>query len=258
MDPLVDLGQEVEVEALKGDGAEDHAVDAPHAAKDDHGEDQDRDVEREARRKDVLYERPVVSASQASEHGPHGVGPELGRHRVDAHCGGRRLVLAHGDPRPPELGVPEAYVHVDRDEHEDQDRVVPRVQIQRTEPLPGDHGIWQERETWRVYGLDANGAVGQVEAPEVSGVLEEARDDLPEAKRHYRQVIPAQPEGRGTDDHAAQAGKSPCDNQDQPERYVYALGFPAGDGGGRRAERDADLPEVGRGEPADYVCAKRV
>src|SRR5919112_3012892 len=69
--PLADLGQEIEVEALQGHGAQDHAVDAPHPAQDDHGEDQDRDVEREARREDVLYERPVVSACQASEHGPH-------------------------------------------------------------------------------------------------------------------------------------------------------------------------------------------
>src|SRR5688572_6711945 len=72
--PLADLGQEIEVEALQGNGAQDHAVDAPHAAQDDHGEDQDRDVEREARREDVLYERPVVRACQAPEHGPHSVG----------------------------------------------------------------------------------------------------------------------------------------------------------------------------------------
>src|ERR671913_1602190 len=101
--PLADLGQEIEVEALQGHGAQDHTVDAPHAAQDDHGKDQDGDVEREARREDVLYERPVVSACQASEHGPHSVGPELGRHRVDSHRGGRRLVLAHGDPGAPEL-----------------------------------------------------------------------------------------------------------------------------------------------------------
>src|ERR687894_412802 len=130
VDPLVDLGQEVEVEALQGDRAQDDAVNASHAAQDDHGEDQNRDIEREARRKDILYERPVVRARQASEHSPHGVGPELGRHRVDAHCGGRRLILAHGDPGPSESGVPETYVHVDSDEIEDQYREVPRVQVQ--------------------------------------------------------------------------------------------------------------------------------
>src|SRR5215203_2033620 len=32
VDPLVDLGQEVEVEALQGDGAQDHTVDTPHPA----------------------------------------------------------------------------------------------------------------------------------------------------------------------------------------------------------------------------------
>src|ERR671917_1453229 len=68
VDPLVDLGQEVEVEALQGDRAQDHAVYASHAAQDDHGKDQDRDIEGEARRKDVLYERPVVRARHATEH----------------------------------------------------------------------------------------------------------------------------------------------------------------------------------------------
>src|ERR687889_611267 len=85
--PLADLGQEIEVEALQGYCAQDHAVDAPHAAQDDHGEDQDRDVEREARREEVLYERPVVRTRKPAEYRPHGVGPELGRHRVDAHPG---------------------------------------------------------------------------------------------------------------------------------------------------------------------------
>ena len=37
---------------------------------------------------DVLYERPVVGAREAAEDGPQGVGPELRRHRVDAHRGG--------------------------------------------------------------------------------------------------------------------------------------------------------------------------
>src|SRR5215204_648937 len=134
---LADLGQEVEVEALQGYGAQDHAVDAPHAAQDDHGEDQDRDVEREARREDILYERPVVRSRKPAEDRPHGVGPELGRHRGDSHRGSRRLVLTRGDPGTPQPGVPETYVHVDRDQHQDDYRVVPRVQIQGPEALPG-------------------------------------------------------------------------------------------------------------------------
>src|ERR687896_516590 len=93
----------------------------------EHHQYQDGDVEREARGEDVLYERPVVSACQAPEHGPHGVGPELGRHRVDTHRGGRRLVLAHGDPGAPQPGVPETYVHVDRDQDQNDYRVVPGV-----------------------------------------------------------------------------------------------------------------------------------
>src|SRR5215211_1506595 len=258
MDPLVDLGQEVEVEALQGDGAKDDAVYASHAAQDDHGEDQDRDVERETRREDVLYERPVVRASQSSEHGPHGVGPEFGRHQVDAHRRGRRLVLAHGDPGPPEPGVLEAYVDVDRDEHEDQDGVVPRVQIEGPEPLPGVEGVGQKGETRRVYSLDADGPIGQVEAAEVAPILEEARDDLPEAQRDYRQVIATQPEGGCADDNTAEPGKGSRDYEDQPEREVYAGEFTAGNGGSGRAEGDDDLPEVGGGQPADNVGAEGV
>src|SRR5215208_6848948 len=145
--PLADLGQKIEVEALQGYGAQDHAVDAPHAAQDDHREDQDRDVEREASREDVLYERPVVRSRKPSEYRPHGVGPELGRHRVDAHRGRGRLVLAHGDPGASQPGVPETYVHVDRDQHQDDYREVPRVQIQGREALPGGQRLWQERES---------------------------------------------------------------------------------------------------------------
>src|ERR671921_1156025 len=104
--PLVYLRQEVEVQALKDDGSEDHTVDVPHAPEDDHTEDDDRDVERERVREDVLYERAVEGASTATEDGPEGVGPELGRHRVDAHGRRRRLVFAHRDPGPSKLGVP--------------------------------------------------------------------------------------------------------------------------------------------------------
>src|ERR671921_1210048 len=256
--PLVDLGQAVEVEALQGDGAEDNAVDAPHPAEDDHGQDEDRDVEREARREDVLDERSVVRARDPAEDRAHGVGPELGRHGVYAHRSRGRLVLAHGDPGPSEPGVPEAYVHVDGDEHEDQYGVVPRVQVQGPEALPGDHGLGQEGEAGRVNGLDADGAVGQVEPAEVVAVLEELGDDLAEAQGDYREVVAAQPEGWRADDYAAQAGESASDQQDDPERDVYAHERPAGQGGRGGAEREADLPEVGRSEPADDVGAEGV
>src|SRR5215212_8964567 len=56
VNPHVYLRQQVEIEALQDDGAEDHAVDVPHAPEDDHTEDQDRDVEREGVGEDVLYE----------------------------------------------------------------------------------------------------------------------------------------------------------------------------------------------------------
>src|SRR5215210_4769718 len=133
VDPHVYLRQQVEVEALQDDRAEYHAVDVPHAAEDDHTENEDRDVERECVGEDVLDERAVEGARDAAEDSPEGVGPELRRHRVDAHRGGGGLVLAHRDPGPPQPRVPEAYVDVDRDQYKDQDRVVPRMQIQRPE-----------------------------------------------------------------------------------------------------------------------------
>src|SRR5215212_6056937 len=245
VDPHVDLRQQVEVEALQDDGAEDHAVDVPHAAEDDHTEDQDRDVEREGVGEDVLYERPVEGARDAPEDRTKGVGPELRRHRVDAHRGGGGLVLAHRDPSPPKPRVPEAYVDVDRDQHQHQYRVVPRVQIQRPEALPRVEGVRQELQARRVNGLDAYGAVGQVEAAEVVRVLEEARDDLPEPQGDYRKVIPPQPQGGRADDHAAQAGEGRGDEEDDPERDVYprqrlagkARGEPAASVGPQRVER---------------------
>src|SRR5918998_1413403 len=193
VDPHVYLRQQVEVEALQDDRTEYHAVDVPHAAEDYHTENEDRDVEREGVGEDVLYERAVEGARDAAEDRPQGVGPELRRNRFDAHSRARGLVLAHRDPRPPPPRVPEAYVEVDRDEDQDQDRVVPRVQIQGPEALPCIQRVRQELQPRRVYGLDAYRAVGQVEAAEVVPVLEEARDDLPEPQRDYRQVVPPQP-----------------------------------------------------------------
>src|SRR5215210_1098567 len=221
VDPHVYLRQQVEVEALQDDSAEDHAVDVPHAAEDDHTQDQDRDVEREGVGEDVLYERAVEGARDAPEDCAKGVGPELRRHRVDAHSRCSGLVLAHRDPGPPKPRVPEAYVDVDRDQHQNQDRVVPRVQVQRPEALPRVEGVRQELQAGRVNGLDAYGAIGQVEAAEVVRVLEEAWDDLPEPQGDYRKVIPPEPQGGRADDNAAQAGEGRGDEEDDPERDVY-------------------------------------
>src|SRR5215203_3295163 len=253
VDPYVYLRQQVEVQALQDDGAEDHAVDVPHAAEDDHTEDQDRDVEREGVGEDVLYERPVEGARDAPEDRTKGVSPELRRHRVDAHRGGGGLVLAHRDPSPPKPRVPEAYVDVDRDQHQHQYRVVPRLQVQSPEALPRVEGVRQELQARRVNGLDAYGAVGQVEAAEVVRVLEEARDDLPEPQGDYRKVIPPKPQGGRADDHAAQAGEGRGDEEDDPERDVYPRNLPAGKARRGGPEREAHLPEVAGGEPADGV-----
>src|SRR5919199_872864 len=52
--PFVHLRQQVEVDPLQEDGAQDHAVDVAHPAEDDHAQDKNGDVEREARREDAL------------------------------------------------------------------------------------------------------------------------------------------------------------------------------------------------------------
>src|SRR5215212_2464224 len=258
VDPLVDLRQQVEVEALQDDRTEDHAVDVPHAAEDDHAQHQDRDVEREGVGEDVLYEGAVERAPDTPEDRPQSVGPELRRHRVYAHRRGGGLVLAHRDPGPPQPRVPEAHVDVDRDQHQDQDSVVPRVQVERPEPLPGVEGVGQELQPRRVYRLDAYRPVGQVEAAEVVGVLEEARDDLPAPQGDYRQVVTPQPQGGRTDDHAAQGGEGPGDNEEYPEGDVYARRLLAGYALRRGEQREAHLPELGRGEPADGVGSQGV
>src|ERR687894_1211615 len=247
VDPHVYLRQQVEVEALQDDRTEYHAVDVPHAAEDYHTENEDRDVEREGVGEDVLYERAVEGARDAAEDRSQGVGPELRRHRVDAHGRGCGLVLAHRDPGAPQPRVPEAHVDVDRDQHDDQDRVVPRVQIQRTEALPRVEGIGQNLYAGRVNGLDAYRAVGEVEAAEVVPVLEEARDDLPEPQRDYRQVVSAQPQGGRADDRAAKAGEGRGDEEQDPERDVYPGRVLAGDRGRGGPEREAHLTEVARG-----------
>src|SRR5918994_4482679 len=236
VNPHVYLRQQVEVEALQDDRAENHAIDVPHASEDDHTENEDRDVEREGVGEDVLYERAVEGARDASEDRSKGVGPELRRHRVDAHGRGGGLVLAHRDPGAAQPRVPEAYVDVDRDEHEDQDRVVPGVQVQRPEALPRIQRVRQELQPRRVYGLDAYRAVGQVEAAEVVRVLEETRDDLPEPQSDYRQVVPAQPQGGRADDHAAQAREGRSDEEENPEGDVYPRRVLAGDRGRGRPE----------------------
>src|SRR5919112_2136417 len=214
VNPLVYLRQQVEVETLQDDRAQDHAVDVSHAAEDNHAQHEDRDVEREGVREDVLYERAVESARNSPENRPQGVGPELRRHRVYTHrrrCG---LVLAHRDPGPTQPGIAQAYVDVDRDKDQEQYRVVPRLQIKRPEPLPRVEGVGQKLQTRRVYGLDADRPVGQVEAAEVVPVLKKLRDDLPEPQSDYSQVVPSQPQGRCPNDHTTQGGESPGEDQE--------------------------------------------
>src|ERR671917_1614047 len=252
------LRQGVEVDALEHDGAEDHTVDVPHPPEHDHTKYQYGDVEREGVGEDVLDERPVERAGEPPEEGAQGVGPQLRRYGIYAHGRGGRLVLAHRDPGSPEPGVLQAHVDVDGNEHHREDRVVPGVQVQRAEPLPRIERVRQEREARRVYGLDAYGPVSEVEAAEVVPVLEEPGDDLAEPERHDGEVVPPQPQGREADDHAADRGESPSQEEQYPERDVYPVGRRAAQRGRRRAEGEAHPVEVRGGEPPDHVGPERV
>ena len=84
-------------------------------------------------------------------------------------------------------------------------------------------GIWQEREP-RTAALMPMVPLVRLKLPEVSGVLEEARDDLL-AKGHYRQVIPAQPEGRAPMIMPHRPVKAPAMIRIS-QNDMYALGFP--------------------------------
>src|SRR5215210_7323587 len=138
--PHVHLRQQVEVDPLHKYSAQNHAVDVPHSAKDDHAQNENGDVEREARRENALYKRPVECSRQPPEDSPQGVRPELRRHKVYPHRRRRRLVLAHRDPGPTEPRIPEANVHEDGDQHQHQAVVVPGVEVQGAELLPGSRG----------------------------------------------------------------------------------------------------------------------
>src|SRR5215210_6411048 len=71
--PHVHLRQQVEVDPLHKYSAQNHTVDVPHSAKDDHTQNENGDVEREARREDALYERPVECPRQPPEDRAQGV-----------------------------------------------------------------------------------------------------------------------------------------------------------------------------------------
>src|SRR5918997_4761212 len=132
------------------------------------------------------------------------------------------------------------------------------MQIQRPEALPRIQRVRQELQPRRIYRLDAYGAVGQVEAAEVVGVLEEARDDLPEPQSDYGKVIPPQPQGGRADNHAAQPREGRGDEEEDPEGDVYPGRVLASDRGRGGPEREAHLPEVAGGEPPDGVGAQGV
>ena len=76
-------------------------------------------------------------------------------------------------------------------------------------------------EARRVDRVDAERAVREVEIRpyrDVVGVAHELRDDLAEAERDDREVVPTQSQGRQADQDAGDGGEDPGDDEDDPDR----------------------------------------
>ena len=80
----------------------------------------------------------VEDAAHAAEERADGVRPELRAHQRDAHGAGRQLVLADGDPGPAQLAVAQPQRHVDREQAEEQDDVVARLEVEDVDDLLRD------------------------------------------------------------------------------------------------------------------------
>src|SRR6187551_2706707 len=112
--PCAGIRQSLAVEVGEEGGAEDDAPDVPHAAEDDHAEDEHGDVEVEVLRKRRALEGRVVRAREAAEERAAGIRPRLRPHQGDTHRRRRDLVLTDRDPGAPEPGVAEPQRAEDR------------------------------------------------------------------------------------------------------------------------------------------------
>ena len=61
---------------------------------------------------------------------------------------------------------------------------------------------------------------------EVVGVADELRDDLAEAERHDREVVPAQAQRRQADEDAGERGQAPATDEHEPHVDVDPLQRP--------------------------------
>ena len=203
-------------------------------------------------------------AGDAGEAGAEGEREELRPDRVDAHHLGGRLVLADGAPGAAHARALEVAGDDDGDEqqgHAEVDRGWPE-RAPKMMPRNGRYG--------GSIGLMPCDAAGQFAfwstmmiGPEVERerdarqVLEEERHDLAEAEGHDRQVVAAQPQGRG-----AEQGAERRDDDDRRRSAMIQNGrwMP----GGSRADVaeegqvDAERAEMRRGEERRRVRADGV
>ncbi len=96
------VGDHVVVDVGEQQRAEHRSPDRPQPADDDHGQDEDRERELELVGVDRRVVGPQEDTGHAAERGADRVGGQLRAHERDAHRDGRHLVLAQGDPGPPE------------------------------------------------------------------------------------------------------------------------------------------------------------
>ena len=203
VDDLAAPGEQGVVDVLDGERADDHAAQRADAAQDDHHDDEDRGRELEGVGEDGRLVGAREGAGEAREAGAQRERQELGRDRVDAHRGCRRLVLADGHPGSTELRVTQAPADEEGEREEHQDQVEGRRRV-----LIGEHDLVAPRSRYRdrgrVDGVDAHVAAGQVGVgPDQDGATQEGRQgqgevtqvaeddghDLAEAEGHDGQVV---------------------------------------------------------------------
>ena len=256
---VLDLGADrreaAEVQVREDHPADRDAPDRPHAAEDDHAEQEDRDVEVEVRGECARLEARVVRPRDPAEERPERVRPGLRPHQRDPHRGGRRLVLADRDPGAPETRVAQPHGAEDREEQQQEgDDVVPPLAVVGALEVVGEPDHAEQWEADRVDGRDAERPVREVEAPEAVAVADDLRDDLAESQRDDGEVVAAETERRQSDEDARQHRQEPGGDQHHPHRDVDPDLLVRH----RGAEVELDLLEVLRCEPPGGVGADRV
>lgn len=142
-------------------------------------------------------------SGQPGEGGAEGEGEQLEPEGVDAHGGGRGLVLADGDPGTADAGFPGAAEdeHDDGGEDEHQQVVVGGPAEVEAEDVVLEPEVEPEEVEVGDAG-DALGAVGEVGAAVAVEVVHGEAEDLTEAERDDGEVVTAQPQGGCADQDA--------------------------------------------------------